>query len=464
MDALRTSLINHLPAPPMREYYSRTLAYVAMAATVAAGIVSQYFTFETFWLIPYVLIYPHVAHHVCRYFRRKAPEKTRLCLLFVDALNTGCIMVLLGFSIVPSLISVLLLAFSSLVAGGIRYLSLAMLVTISSASLCSSVTHIEKSLSTPPLVALISLTFSALHICVTAYFVHQQSLKLMRVSQDMLEQKHKAAQLAQNLAKYLSPQVWESIFSGERSVRLETQRKKLTVFFSDIKDFTELSDELEAEALTDLLNTYLNAMSQICLKYGGTIDKFVGDSVMVFFGDPASNGPKNDAINAVSMAIAMRNQMKILRQQWRSQGITKPLQIRMGLNTGYCTVGNFGADTRMDYTIIGREVNLASRLENAADTDEILISHETYSLIKDQIVCHDKGNIWVKGFNRPVKIYQVADFRHCIDKPSSYIEHELPGFTMSLDINHLSSYDKARVLGVLKEAARELETPPQTEE
>src|SRR3546814_19058935 len=86
---------------------------------------------------------------------------------------------------------------------------------------------------------------------------------------------------------------------------------------------------------------------------------------MVFFGDPASQGAKKDAVAAVSMAITMRKHMKVLRQQWRAQGITKPMEIRMGINTGYCTVGNFGADTRMDYTIIGRDVNLASRLESA---------------------------------------------------------------------------------------------------
>jgi adenylate cyclase len=456
MNVQTTAFIANLPAPPMREYYSRTLAYVAIAATVAVGIYSQYFSYLIGWIIPYALIYPHVAHHVARYLHRKSPNNTILGLLFIDSVHTGFSLVLLGFSVVPSLISILLLAFSSMVAGGMRYLSLALLVTISSASLCTVLCNIQKNFDTPPLVALISLSFSALHICITAYFVHQQSLKLMEVSHSMLQEKLKSAQLAQSLAKYLSPQVWETIFTGQRSVRLETQRKKLTVFFSDIKDFTELSDELEAEALTDLLNAYLKEMSKICLQYGGTIDKFVGDSLMVFFGDPSSNGAKDDALSAVSMAIAMRNQMKVLRQQWRNQGITKPLEIRMGLNTGYCTVGNFGADTRMDYTIIGREVNLASRLESAADSNEILISQETYSLVKDLIACHDKGNIWVKGFTRPVQIYQVADFRHCFEQPPKYIEHELPGFNMSLDTSNLSSYDKEKVIKALNEAARHL--------
>ncbi len=136
-------------------------------------------------------------------------------------------------------------------------------------------------------MAAVSILFCGLYICITAFFGHQQGLRLAQVRQEIAREQEKAARLARNLAKYLSPQVWEMIFSGKKSVRLETQRKKLTVFFSDIRGFTELSEELEAEALTDLLNNYLNEMSKIALKYGGTIDKFVGDCVMVFFGDPA---------------------------------------------------------------------------------------------------------------------------------------------------------------------------------
>ena len=333
---------------------------------------------------------------------------------------------------------------------------LGLLVAASGMALCAALVGVHPNTDTPTLVALVSILFTTLYICITAYFVHQQGLRLAQVRSEISREQEKAARLARNLAKYLSPQVWESIFTGKKSVRLETQRKKLTVFFSDIKGFTELSEELEAEALTDLLNTYLNEMSKICLKYGGTIDKFVGDCVMVFFGDPSSKGAKKDAVNAVSMAIAMRKHMKVLRQQWRAQGITKPLEIRMGLNTGYCTVGNFGADTRMDYTIIGRDVNLASRLESAAESGEILISHETYSLIKDVIMCRDKGQITVKGFTRPVQIYQVVDFRRDLGATSSYVEHELPGFSMYLDTNGIQNFDKQKVIQALSQAADKL--------
>ncbi|HBO4158231.1 TPA: adenylate cyclase [Pseudomonas aeruginosa] len=383
----------------MREYYSRVLAYIACGASIAAGTYTQYFSYGILWMVPYALLYPHLAYHLGQRFRQHDPRKVTRVLLAVDAVHCGLGMALLGFSVVPSLMFLLVLSFTALVIGGLR---------------------------------------------------------LAQVRQEIAREQEKAARLARNLAKYLSPQVWEMIFSGKKSVRLETQRKKLTVFFSDIRGFTELSEELEAEALTDLLNNYLNEMSKIALKYDGTIDKFVGDCVMVFFGDPSTQGAKKDAVAAVSMGIAMRKHMKVLRQQWRAQGITKPLEIRMGINTGYCTVGNFGADTRMDYTIIGREVNLASRLESASEAGEILISHETYSLIKDVIMCRDKGQIAVKGFSRPVQIYQVVDSRRDLGAAPSYVEHELPGFSMYLDTNNIQNYDKERVIQALQQAAERL--------
>ncbi|MCU1716505.1 adenylate/guanylate cyclase domain-containing protein [Pseudomonas sp. 5P_3.1_Bac2] len=440
----------------LREHYSRILAYMVVAASIAAGTYSHYFSYSILWLVPYALLYPHLAYQIKLRFKDDYPLHCKVGLLLVDALHYGAVLPLLHFALVPSLMSLLILSFSALVGGGIRYLLIALVVGIAGAALSAAVVQPTIQLNAPLLLTLVSIGFTTLYICVTAYYVHLQGLRLDHARRAISLEQEKAARLARNLAKYLSPQVWESIFNGKKNVRLETQRKKLTVFFSDIKDFTELSEELEPEALTDMLNSYLNEMSKICLRYGGTIDKFVGDSVMVFFGDPATKGAKADAVNAVAMAIAMRKHMKVLRQQWRAQGITKPLEIRMGLNTGYCTVGNFGADTRMDYTIIGREVNLASRLEHAADCGEILISHDTYALIKDIIMCRDKGQINVKGFARPVQIYQVMDLRRDLGASPSYVEHELPGFSMYLDTNSIQNFDKDKIVEALRHAADKL--------
>lgn len=456
MNAIQSSHPTLLPKAPVRQYHSRVVAYLAVAASVAAGNYANVFSYTLLWMVPYALIYPHLAYWLSKRFRDEQPLRTAVSLLFVDALHCGIAAALLHFSLVPSMMCLLALAFSALILGGLRNLCLALLVAFSATLLTASLTELQVALETPWLVALVSMLFATLYFCLNAYYLHQQSIRLSQVRTQIKGEQEKAARLARNLAKYLSPQVWESIFSGKKHVRLETQRKKLTVFFSDIRGFTELSEELEAEALTDLLNTYLNEMSKICMKFGGTIDKFIGDSVMVFFGDPSSQGAKKDAMAAVSMAIAMRKHMKVLRQHWRAQGITKPLEIRMGLNTGYCTVGNFGADTRMDYTIIGRDVNLASRLESAAEAGEILISHETYSLVKDVIMCRDKGQINVKGFTRPVQIYQVVDFRRDLGASSTFLEHELPGFSMYLDTNGIQNFDQERVIQALEQAAEKL--------
>jgi class 3 adenylate cyclase len=186
-------------------------------------------------------------------------------------------------------------------------------------------------------------------------------------------------QLSSQLAKYLSPQVYESIFTGRSKVAVASRRKKLTIFFSDLEGFTETSERLESEDLTQFLNHYLTEMSKIALQFGGTIDKYVGDAILIFFGDPDTQGVKADAVACVKMAIAMSKRMRQLDSVWRASGIEKPPRFRTGINTGFCTVGNFGSEDRMDYTIIGSGVNLARRLEQMAPPGEILISYETYA-------------------------------------------------------------------------------------
>jgi class 3 adenylate cyclase len=214
-------------------------------------------------------------------------------------------------------------------------------------------------------------------------------------------------QLSSQLAKYLSPQVYESIFQGRQEVKIAATRKKLTVFFSDIADFTETADRLESEELTQLLNHYLTEMSRIALDYGATIDKYVGDAILIFFGDPETRGVREDARACVRMAIAMRERMRELERVWRAAGIAHPLRCRMGIHTDFCTVGNFGSEDRLDYTIIGRGVNIASRLESLATPGEILISYENYAHVTDEIACEEKGEVEIKGLAYPVATYQV---------------------------------------------------------
>ena len=442
--------------PPLEGYYSRVMAYLCVALVFAATAYERGLTPLTGGVAIYALVYPHALRLLTRWRKKNRRSNLNLILLAVDALQTGLFITLCQFSMVPSLVFMLLICFTSIIIGGPLYLLCAVLLAVTGTVISAAILAPEPLIVSSPLLTFYSLAGGGLFTVVMATFIYRQGRRLEHAQQLVSAEQEKAEQLASNLSKYLSPQVWQSIFSGNQRVTLETRRKKLTVFFSDIRGFTELAEEMEAEALTDLLNNYLNEMSRIALQYGGTIDKFIGDSVMVFFGDPVSRGAKQDAEAAVSMAIAMRKHMKVLRQQWRSQGITRPLEIRMGLSTGYCTVGNFGADMRMDYTIIGREVNLASRLESAAEAGEILISHETWSLTKDLVMCRDKGQLSVKGFSRPMQIYQVVGLRRDLGAAPTFVEHEMPGFSMYLDTNGIRNYDKEEIVKALELAARKL--------
>ncbi len=269
-------------------------------------------------------------------------------------------------------------------------------------------------------------------------------------------------QLSNQLAKYLSPQVYSSIFSGEQDVRVDSKRKKLTVFFSDLVDFTETTERLASEELTKLLNHYFTEMSQIALDHGATVDKFVGDAVMVFFGDPTTRGVRQDALACVKMAIAMRDKLEELGQVWRDMGIEKPFRARFGIHTDYCNVGNFGSDRRLDYTAIGEGVNLAARLQSAAAPGEILISFETYSHVKDEIECAEGEQISVKGVSHPVNVYAVRSERK--ERISSTGKKNLSTAHLSLgfDVDNMSENEKLEAAGLLKKALSLLGASPKT--
>lgn len=213
--------------------------------------------------------------------------------------------------------------------------------------------------------------------------------------------------LSEQLSRYLAPQVYQSLFDGTRQAEIQTQRKRLTVFFSDIKNFTASTVQRQPEEIKLLLNNYFAEMSQIAAEYGATLDKFIGDAIVIFFGDPHTLGIRQDAAQCVNMAVAMQKRMGELQAHWRSMGIDKAFEIRIGINSGFCDVGNFGSPLRMEYTIIGREVNLAARLEQAAEAGEILISSETYALVQGSIQADAREPILVKGFAQPIGNYAV---------------------------------------------------------
>jgi PAS domain S-box-containing protein len=285
--------------------------------------------------------------------------------------------------------------------------------------------------------------------------VYSDITELKQREQDLTEKSNALASLSSKLAKYLAPQVYDSIFTGQQDVKIVSKRKKLTVCFSDLVGFTEITDKMESEDLTQLLNHYLTEMSRIALQYGATVDKYVGDAIVMFFGDPTTLGVKEDALACVQMAIAMQMRVAELAHEWRNSGIETPLRCRIGIHTGYCTVGNFGSEDRMDYTMVGGTVNLASRLEHEAPPGGVLISFETYANVKDDVRCEERGHVQVKGIAQPVATYAVVGPKQDAEQAATaHLRLEVDADRMSDDERKAAADVLRRALGLLEKGGQ----------
>jgi len=226
-------------------------------------------------------------------------------------------------------------------------------------------------------------------------------------TRDLQKQKRKVVKAHNFLSRYVAPQLARKILEGDVEPVRDHSRKKLAMFFSDIKDFTRTTDAMEPEDMGKLLNEYFSCMNDIIQKYEGTLANMAGDALFVFFGAPDRTDDRDHALRCVQMAIEMQQKMSDLQQKWFNEGIEYPLQIRCGVNSGIATVGSFGSRQRSEYSAMGTQVNLASRLETACRPGGILISHSTWALVNDQIDCLSNETIEVKGFSRPVRVYEV---------------------------------------------------------
>jgi len=211
------------------------------------------------------------------------------------------------------------------------------------------------------------------------------------------------ARLRQNFEFYVAPPVLEKILSSPDMMNT-VNRSTLTVMFADIVGFSPWSLHQTPDGIHSTLNQFFDEMTKIVFKYEGTIDKYIGDSLMVFFGDPIVQ--PDHALRAVKSAVEMQLRARELKRQWGPRGGLE-LMVRIGINTGEVAVGNLGTSRRMDYTVLGSEVNLAERLERQAPPEGILCSENTYTAVKDEIRMESRGTIPVKGFSEPVRVYEV---------------------------------------------------------
>jgi class 3 adenylate cyclase len=281
----------------------------------------------------------------------------------------------------------------------------------------------------------------------------RQARQISAMNRELTDANTFLATVSMKISKYLSPQIYKSIFSGERDVKIRTERKKLTIFFSDIKDFTATAEHMQPEEFTALLNEYLTEMSAIALAHGATLDKFIGDAILCFFGDPETRGVAKDAEACIVMALAMQQRLAELNAIWRDRGIDAPFEARMGINTGYCNVGNFGSEDRMAYTIVGAEANLAARLQTYAQPGGIVMSYETYSLVKHLVRARRLEPITMKGISLPVVPYAV-DLGAELE--SSVIEAQSDGLFLRLDLSALDHERAMRLRARLLDAIAEV--------
>jgi class 3 adenylate cyclase len=219
-----------------------------------------------------------------------------------------------------------------------------------------------------------------------------------------IEEQVTQLQRTERLRRYVSPQVADAILTGEAPVAFASVRRNLTILYSDIRGFTQMAERMEPEELVDGLNEYFSAMTELVFSNGGTLDKYLGDGILAFFGDPI---PFEDhAERAVATAFEMLAKVEELRGTWmRSE---EELSIGVGISTGYVTVGNIGSSTRTDYTVVGNHVNVAARLAAAAEPGKILVSERTMASVRDRVDWVPVDDLVMKGVKRPVKVFAVT--------------------------------------------------------
>ncbi|MFL6791036.1 MAG: adenylate/guanylate cyclase domain-containing protein [Bradyrhizobium sp.] len=284
----------------------------------------------------------------------------------------------------------------------------------------------------------------------------RQAAQIQGMNRELEQNNDFLAALSLKISRYIPPQVYKSIFSGQKDVTIHTERKKLTIFFSDIQNFTATTERLQPEQITQLLNEYFTEMSEIAHRYGGTIDKFIGDAMLIFFGDPETRGDRADADACVRMAWSMQRRLLELNAKWRAAGIEQPFKSRMGINSGYCNVGNFGSLDRMDYTIIGAEANLAARLQSIAEPGGIVVSYETFALVSDVITAHPMPAITMKGISREVIPYSVDNVPDNVTRGNVIVERA-KGLDFYLDPSAVDPQGIDRIRSILNGALAALD-------
>jgi adenylate cyclase len=209
------------------------------------------------------------------------------------------------------------------------------------------------------------------------------------------------------LKRFFSPQLAELILAGGADDPLESHRREITVVFLDLRGFTAFAESAEPEEVMAALGEFHHAMGRRILEYQGTLERFTGDGLMVFFNDPLPIS--QPALRAVEMAFAMQEDALKLAAQWKKRGFA--LGLGIGIAQGYATVGAIGFEGRIDYGAIGTVTNMANRLCDLADPGHVLVSQRVYADLESSVFADDLGEVALHGFKRPVRAYRLLDFK-----------------------------------------------------
>lgn len=450
--------------PQQFEMIQRIVGYIMVSVLVTiyyfTSLYSNYQLFFPIFILIIILFAPRISH-IIQY--RFGSDARRYSFFLIDVLVVSTALaathlnLLLSFifsfgliyAVINNKISIILSSTSILLAIVIFYLNAIFFFGFED--------YFE---STSAELTVVSCVFTLIFVNLSNYYQNKRVKRLDLQRQTYFKEMNRYIELSNQLSRYAPIQLWQSIMRGETEAKLEYKRKKITIFFSDIQGFTELSEKLIPDDLAFVLNDYLSHMTEIAKQYGGTIDKFMGDAILIFFGDPNSEGVEKDADNCIKMAMAMRQQMKFLRERWVKMGYPA-LHIRMGVSTGYCHVGNYGAIHRMAYTIVGRDANLAARLQSAAEIDEILISDETYKLIKNNYLCAPQSPIELKGIQGEIKSWQVMERYDSKKYNQQWFDYEYKGFQLVLNLEEVQNYEYSELVGVLEKMIERIKVQQQ---
>ncbi|WP_353140546.1 adenylate/guanylate cyclase domain-containing protein [Acinetobacter pragensis] len=448
--------------PKQFEYFHRLMGYIMLSLVVVVYYYTQpdtaYQIYIPLFLLFLLLITPKLSHWLIYKYNNRIK---RAVLFVIDIVIISVMLSAVHLSLVLTFLGLFALLYTA-ISSKISFLmvSLASLIGIVVFYFCTIFIFGFHGYFEPTSSELTILGFICLitYFGVGSFYQRSQTYYLAKKKDHYFDQMNRYMEFANQLSRYAPVQLWQSIMKGESEAKIEYKRKKLTIFFSDIQGFTELSETLIPDDLAFLLNDYLSHMTEIAKQYEATVDKFMGDAILIFFGDPHSQGVEQDAKVCLEMAMVMRQQMKLLRERWIKMGYP-PLHIRMGISTGYCHVGNYGAAHRMAYTIVGRDANLAARLQSAAEVDEILISDDTHQLVKNDYLCAPKAPIYLKGIKGPVRTWQVME--KYSSKKTDYqrwFDYEYKGFHLLLNLDEVQNFEYPELILVLEKMIKRLQT------